>query len=108
MSKPEVGELVVVRIQQSVGEDSGKLLGYYAKFDGSHWNLTRSGRSFPYNGEQWDYLCPNRQQVVEAKPDDCNCDLCQCFGQGNCQKHEENCEHCNENKEGNCPWLEDI
>lgn len=39
----------------------------------------------------------------------CDCDLCQCFGQGNCVDHENNCDHCNNGGDcRDCEWLRDI
>lgn len=40
---------------------------------------------------------------------ECNCDLCQCFGEGECKRHEENCDHCNSGKSHeDCDWLAEI
>ena len=50
----------------------------------------------------------NKQKEVTMS-DECGCDLCQCFGEGECDRHTENCDHCNSGKDSNCcPWLEEI
>lgn len=39
----------------------------------------------------------------------CECDLCDCFGAGECARHKRECEHCNEGgRPSDCPWLLDI
>ena len=39
---------------------------------------------------------------------ECECDLCDCFGQGACVEHDNNCEHCREGRDGLCDTLADI
>lgn len=47
--------------------------------------------------------------AIEMSAAPCECDLCNCFGQGNCELHEADCKHCNSGKDPkDCPWLADI
>lgn len=49
------------------------------------------------------------EQLREEAKSQCQCDLCQCFGQGNCIAHEEECDHCNNGGDpSECQWLLDI
>ena len=49
------------------------------------------------------------EELREESRNECGCDLCQCFGQGNCLEHDEQCDHCNSGLDASdCEWLRDI
>jgi len=52
---------------------------------------------------------PAIEGPTKAIEQPCKCDLCSCFGQGECDRHTEDCEHCNSGKDSeDCPWLRNI
>jgi hypothetical protein len=59
---------------------------------------------------------PDRHQfIIDTVVDHvkCECDLCQCFGTGECADHDENCPQCNDpewvaGNHGTCDWCEEI
>ena len=55
----------------------------------------------------------SKEEFYDYVPEgeECQCDLCQCFGYGECYDHKMNCDFCNGGNDDDgldCPWLEEI
>ena len=75
-----------------------------------------SGRSQALKQEYEELLAQRPPEPVEDPTeyfgeDFCTCDLCDCFGQGECERHAKHCQHCNNggvSSSMECPWLASI